>query len=239
MDFVIATTAEANMRKTYTWLIILMLLITGIYADVTITGDARVRPRLDIKDNGEFGNKTSDMYYLYRARLKVAADIGDGYFFKTMLASHGVAWWTGKFGTGATPNAASQPGAGRGSVNFMELYFGQVGETFGWSVGIIPVAGTPLKDLHYYPTKMVDLPYLIFNNNSAHGFDFNYKVAGNKLDLKILVDNNDGLSTLNSEGESIDNFSVSYSVNPNSGQLKLILIMLLVRINILLMPAIQ
>ncbi len=32
----------------------------------------------------------------------------------------------------------------------------------------------------------------IFSNNAAHGFDLNYKIAGNKLDVKILVDNNSG-----------------------------------------------
>ena len=180
------------MRKTYTWLIILMLIATGLFADITITGDARVRPRMDIKDYGDYGNTTSDIYYLYRARLLLSADIGDGYFFKTRLGHNGVAYWTGKFGTGSTPSGASIASAGRGTVDFMELYFGHKGATFGWSAGLIPVAHNPLVDLHFYPGAPLDLPWVIFSNNAAHGFDLNYKIAGNKLDLKILVDNNAG-----------------------------------------------
>ena len=71
------------MRRTYTWLIVLMLMVSAVFADITITGDARVRPRMDIKDSGEYGTKTSDIYYLYSARLLISADIGGGYFFKT------------------------------------------------------------------------------------------------------------------------------------------------------------
>ncbi len=181
------------MRKTYIWPIVLMLIITGVYAEVTISGDARVRPRLEITDNREYGNHVSDCYYYYRARLLLSADIGDGYFFKTRLGHNGVAYWIGKFGEGDRlyPNI-SVPGAGRGSVDFMELYFGHNGDTFGWSAGIIPVAHNPMLDIHFYPTRMVDIPWLIFNNGAAHGFDLNYKIAGNKLDVKILVDNNVG-----------------------------------------------
>jgi len=201
------------MRKSYTWLIVLMLLITGVYADITISGDARVRPRIDVIDNGEFGNKTTDAYYLYRARILIAADIGEGYFFKTRLGHNGVAYWIGKFGTGDLPSSSTS-NAGRGSVDFMEVYFGHNGETFGWSAGLIPVAHNPLKDIHFYPTKPLDLPWVIFGNTAAHGFDLNYKLAGNKLDLKVLVDNNAGFTTY-VDGDVVDTLSSTdqYTLN--------------------------
>ena len=88
----------------------------------------------------------------------------------------------------------------------MELYFGYKGEKYGWHTGLIPIAGTPLKDMHFYPTLMVDLPYLIFNNNAAHGFSFNYKLAGQKLDLKVLVDDNKGVK-VSVDGEVVDSLS--------------------------------
>ena len=53
--------------------------LTLIMADLHISGDARVRPRYDIKENTD-GSSTSDLYYLYRARLNIKADIGDGWF---------------------------------------------------------------------------------------------------------------------------------------------------------------
>ncbi len=191
------------MRKTYTWLIMLMIVVTGVLADITITGDARVRPRLDVRDNGAYGNITSDIYYLYRARLLLSADIGNGYFFTTRLGHNGAAYWVGKFGTGDPPSSISMSSAGRGSVDFMELYFGRQGKKFGWSMGLIPVIHNPLKDLHFYPTVMVDIPWLIYNNSAAHGFNLNYRLAGNQLDLKLLVDNNAG-SSINDIVDSLD-----------------------------------
>ncbi len=195
------------MRKTYSWLIVLILLVSGVYADITFSGDARVRPRLDIKDNGAYGNQTNDIYYLYRARILLAADIGDGYFFKTRLGHNGVAYWVGKFGTGDLPGS-STTNAGRGSVDFMELYFGHNGASFGWAAGLIPVGHNPLKDIHFYPSKPLDLPWVIFGNNAAHGFDFNYKLAGNKLDLKVIVDNNSGFTTY-VDGNAVDSLSAT------------------------------
>lgn len=184
------------MRKATTVLIVMLLIITGAYADIKISGDARVRPRMDVKDYGDFGSKgdkITDNYYLYRARLLVAADIGSGYYFKTRLGTNGTAYWTGKFGTGAVPvEDTSSPGAGRGTLSFMELYFGHKGESFCWSAGILPIASNPLLDFHYYSDIILDIPWTIYNNNAAHGFNFNYKLGGNKLGVHILVDNNIG-----------------------------------------------
>ena len=87
------------MKKLFTAALLLTLVITGTYADITMTGDARVRPRLDIVDLGSYGNRTDNIYYFYRARLNIAADIGDGYFFKTKLGYNGAANFA-KFGTG-------------------------------------------------------------------------------------------------------------------------------------------
>jgi hypothetical protein len=60
------------------------------YAEITLSGDARLRPRFDLKDNGEFGTKSEDFYYYYRARLMIKADIGNGYYFNTRLGHDGV-----------------------------------------------------------------------------------------------------------------------------------------------------
>jgi len=194
------------MRRMFTALLGLVLIASGAYAEIKISGDARVRPRLDIKDNGEYGNKSEDFYYLYRARILLSAEIGDGYYFKTRLGHNGVAYWIGSFGTGTTPNAASLPGAGRGTVDFMELCFGRNHDTFSWSAGIIPLAGNPLHDIHFYPGIAVDLPYLIFNNNAAHGFDFQYRLLGSDLDLKVLVDDNRGVK-VSEDGEVLDSLT--------------------------------
>ena len=196
------------MRKLFTTTIILTIIITGTYADITMTGDARVRPRLDIIDLGSYGNRTDNIYYFYRARLNVAADIGEGYFFKTKLGYNGAANFA-KFGTGTKPIASvSLASAGRSTLSFMEVYFGHQSKTYGWAAGIIPVPHNPLLDMHFYPGKMANIPWLLFNNASAPGFDFNYMLAGGKFDLKVLVDNNDGVK-VSTDGDVIDSLTTT------------------------------
>ena len=69
-------------------IIFLALSLSFIIADINISGDARIRPRLDIKDSGgDYGASSTDLYYLYRARLNINADIGDGWFFNAKLGS--------------------------------------------------------------------------------------------------------------------------------------------------------
>ncbi len=160
------------------WFVLLTLILSSAYAQITLSGDARLRPRFDVKDNGAYGTKSEDFYYYYRARLLVEASIGDGYFFKTRLGHNGAAYWVGKFGSGDLPSSLSNPNAGRGHVDFMELYFGHTGEKFGWSGGIIPVKHNPMLDIHYYPTIILDKAWDTYNNNAAHGFDFNINWLG-------------------------------------------------------------
>jgi hypothetical protein len=196
------------MHKLYTSLIILTIVITGTYADISITGDARVRPRLDIVDQGSYGNRTDNIYYFYRARLNIAADIGEGYFFKTKLGYNGAANFA-KFGTGTKPVVSvSLASAGRSTLSFMEVYFGHQSKRYGWAAGIIPVPHNPFLDMHFYPSRMANIPWLLFNNASAPGFDFNYMLAGGKFDLKVLVDNNDGVK-VSSEGDVIDSLTTT------------------------------
>lgn len=201
------------MSKPSIYLISIFLFFTCVFAEVSITGDARVRPRLDIMDNGAYGIKSEDFYYYYRARILIAADIGDGYFFNTRLGHNGTTSKIGEFGTGLTPSSTSVPGAGRGSVDFMEMYFGHTGEKFGWSAGIIPITHNPLLDIHYYPSIILDKPWDTYNNNAAHGFNLNYKFAGQKIDLKLLVDNNEGKKIVDAFFVETSDTSYGYAVD--------------------------
>jgi hypothetical protein len=204
------------MRKSYNYLMILILLITGVYADITISGDARVRPRLDITDQGAYGSKSSDSYYLYWVRLNVNADIGGGYYMKTQLAHNGAGSFIGKFGTGTLPSTASYSSGARGSVDFMLAYFGYEGKRFSWSTGLIPVYGDIFLDAHFYPIKPLDIPWILFNNNAAFGVDLNYVLAGQKLDLKVFVDDNSGKTV---EGDILTSIDTAYAwiIDQDSG----------------------
>ena len=68
---------EYIMLNKKMWFVIFTLIVSSVYAEITLSGDARLRPRFDLKDNGEYGNKSEDFYYYYRARLMIKADISD------------------------------------------------------------------------------------------------------------------------------------------------------------------
>ena len=56
-------------------IIFLIISLSFIMADINLSGDARIRPRLDMENCGN-GTSSLDLYYLYRARLNISADIG-------------------------------------------------------------------------------------------------------------------------------------------------------------------
>ena len=192
------------MKKVLTILTLIMLvsLAVSAVAEVVVTGDMRLRPRMDLRETTTYDStnsnyqsmltdKRTDGYYYYRARINAKADIGDGWFSHIQLGSNGVAYWTGKFGAGTTPSSSSLPGAGRGTVDFMLLYFGRKMDKGGYMGGLIPInaLANPLYDLHYYSNIMVDVPYFIFNNNGAHGFTGYLNLSnGGKLNATLLVD---------------------------------------------------
>ena len=180
------------MRKL-TVIVTSLLLLSNVFAEIKFSGHARVRPRIDIEDDGIFGGKTTDVHYLYRGRLNLEANIGDGWYFKTSLGHNGPSYWNGKFGDGDyLPSPSSDTTAARTTVDFMELYFGHNGEKCGFSAGIIPMKsiGNPTLDLHFYPQDVVDIPFYILNNDATHGFNFYKNIFGGKLDAFLTVDEN-------------------------------------------------
>ena len=72
------------------YIIIYLSLFSILVADINISGDARFRPRYDLKVNGD-ESSTGDMYYLYRARINLKADIDDGWFFNSKIGTNGTA----------------------------------------------------------------------------------------------------------------------------------------------------
>ena len=201
------------MKKLLT-LVMVLAFAGGLFAQITMSGDARVRPRYDAKSDGDYGGSSADVYYMYRARLNLAANVGDGWFFKTQLGTNGFAWWTGKFGTGVTPSTSSVDGAGRGSISFMQLYFGVKKDNWGFQGGLIPLNSlkNPMLDLHYYPGKMLDIPFLIYSNMAAHGFAGYFKAGPGKLDVTVIVDNNSGSYIEDINGDEVSSEKDQYMI---------------------------
>jgi len=163
-----------------------LIAFSFLMSDIQFSGDARFRPRYDLKENGD-GSSTSDLYYLYRARLNMKANIGEGWFFNSKLGTLGVAGMT-KIGTSDT-----EPGninSYRPTVSFMELYFGSMKDDWGFWAGAFPLKYNPSLDLHFYSDKLVDIPFVILNNGSTLGFAGYKALMGHKLNWFLSVDNN-------------------------------------------------
>ncbi len=163
---------------------------------INFSGDARIRPRLDVKNY--VGDKIiMDLYYLYRARFNLNVDFEKGWFFKTRIGTNDVSSMV-KMGVDGTDNKiyydkeddnkeyiysigyTDGPGnsnSARPQISFLNLYYGFKKESFGFWGGAIPLKYNPGLDIHFYPDKIVDIPWLLFNNGSTTGFSgYIYKI---------------------------------------------------------------
>ena len=203
-------------------IIFLALSLSFIIADINISGDARIRPRLDIKDSGgDYGASSTDLYYLYRARLNINADIGDGWFFKSKIGTNDVASIVklgveGTFAdaTGSSSSAGNSNSA-RPRLSFLNLYYGFKKDNFGFWGGAIPISHNSALDIHFYPNKIVDVPFLLWNNASTTGFaGYVYKlnwfisIDDNNTEIDETYTTDDEITYTKVTAKSIDPFTI-------------------------------
>ena len=181
-------------------------------AELKIGGDAAVRAR------GQFNNsKTAagvktknddDLKYQYRIRLKASADLGDGYYFKSLVLNEEVA---GGWGTVSASNGEKY------ALEVSNFYFGRTQENCHFSVGRLPLNSynNPIFDLALYPIPTVftstgiyavDVP--IYTNNFDRVFGLNYgaKVGGGELNGTLVIfDNNSTKENAAATGDGLLN----------------------------------
>lgn len=211
------------MVKLFTlYSVIFLTFISSAFADMSIYGDARVRPRMDIDDKTGAGSTLSkNFYYMYRARLHVDANIGKGWFFKSILGHNGVGYYNGNFATGEYPDILGKEQNGsvtnettlRSSVDFMELNFGRKTDKFGFAIGLLSAGSIndPLFDLHFYPSYMIDIAYFILNSDGFYGGNAYYKIGNGNLIATLMVDDNRGASIENLTGDMISDKRDQYT----------------------------
>lgn len=190
----------------------LILILNFSYSSIEISGDARFRPRYDIKEYSNQDN-TADFYYLYRARINLNADIGGGWFFKSKIGTNDIA--------GMTKMSSSDQGPGnfnssRPNLSFMELYYGFKKENCGFWVGAFPLDYTPAFDLHFYSDKLVDIPWVLYNNGSTLGLSGYQSLKGHQLNWFLSVDDNNTNSTESVIDGVEDNQEDGYTLGFNS-----------------------
>ncbi|MBU2492880.1 MAG: hypothetical protein KJ571_09675 [Bacteroidetes bacterium] len=204
---------------TVSFMMILILSADLIYAQIQISGDARFRPRMDLDDRSEAGGTNkSDFYYMYRIRLNLKADIGDGYFLSTKLGHNGIAYY-GKMATGLNADVFGAYGKDyrengkRMSVDFMELYGGRTTPDFGFKIGLFGVNSfnNIVYDVHYLPSLMIDIPFFIFNTDALYGASVYFKAGPGKLTLSGYIDDARGFALEDKDGNEIDNINDQYT----------------------------
>jgi len=178
------------MKKTSV-VFLCILIVNTLSASISFSGSARVRPRYDLKiyqeSNGDI-TQSGDLYFQYEAKLNIKADMGGGYFFNGQIAHNSLANWS-QMGDGKDlPSTSSDGSAQAPSIAFNEISIGYRGEKTGYRLGRISYAHNTLLDIHYYPTKLLDIPFFIYNNNAFTGAELTYNAGKHQLKAAFSVD---------------------------------------------------
>jgi len=187
-------------------------------AELKIGGDAAVRARAQFNSIPDGNNNSDDMLMQYRVRLKAAADLGDGYFFKAMIQNEGApAGWTT-----VANNSTDQY-----NLQVSNFYFGRALKECNYSIGRLPLGSlnNPIFDLALYavPTGgvyAVDIPVATYNFDRLFGATYGQKIGAGTLTGTLIVLDNDSI-TQNTEGASDgllnDGYGLHLSYKTNMG----------------------
>ncbi len=185
---------QEMIMKKLIFAIISIITAGNLPAEIIFSGDSRVRPRMDMITNydskGEKQSRTIDNYIYYRARLNLKATISDGYFFNAQISHCAKSTWE-KMGDGNDLITRSSDGSAQApNAVWTQLYFGTDKGGYGWSLGRIPFVCTPLTDIHYYPTIVLDVPVIVYSNVGITGGNFWVNAGPGKLKAWFSMNEN-------------------------------------------------
>jgi hypothetical protein len=183
---------------------------------------------------GQFNNsymsgvKTTDkddIKFQYRVRLKASADLGDGYFFKTLIANEEIS-------NGGTPgwSTVGSLNTEKFQVEVSNFYFGRMMESSHYMIGRLPLNSfnNPIFDLTLYPVPTafdnttgifaVDVPVFQWNYDRVYGMNYGTKVGNGDLNATLVVmDNNSAIENSSATGDGLFNdgylLHLSYKTN--------------------------
>ena len=166
-----------------------------------------------------------DIKYQYRVRLKASADLGDGYFFKALIANEEVS-------NGGTPgwSTVGNTNSEKFQLEVSNFYFGRMMESSHYMIGRLPLNSfnNPIFDLTLYPVPTVftnsgifavDVPVFQWNYDRVYGMNYGTKVGNGDLNATLVVlDNNSVIeNTASHYGDGLFNdgylLHLSYKTN--------------------------
>ncbi len=180
------------MRNMLKVTLVFVMLLTTVFAQAKITGDVRVRPRMDVTTADADADAVTKQYLLYWGRLNVDADIGGGWSFHSKLATNWVGHWSGVMGENTQKGVGYSGAQDRSTLSLMEISMNKNAGNWGFSAGNLPLNGVAnhIVDLHYYPTAPVDIPWAISHVQSIQGFSGFVNAGPGKLNLALSIDAN-------------------------------------------------
>ncbi len=174
-------------------------------AELKIGGDAITRVRgqfrnSSLRDAGGVYQKNvyqDDIKYQYRVRLKASADLGDGYFFKTLIANEEIS-------NGGTPgwSTVGNTNGEKFQLEVSNFYFGRMMAESHYMIGRLPLNSfnNPIFDITLVPVPTsftnsgiyaVDVPVFQWNYDRVYGMNYGTKVGNGDLNATLVVlDNN-------------------------------------------------
>ncbi len=173
-------------------------IVTTAEAGIKISGDMQVRPRgefTETKVNGIETASSEELYWLYRLRLKIAADLGDGFFAKALLANHSAGWFA-TIGSGREVLPVHKTGrtvpvfpTNLSDFGVNQMYFGRMMQNSHYAAGWMPVNSfnNPVYDLTVYPSSPLGIPYFLLANDRIFGLNYGAKVGPGELSASLLV----------------------------------------------------
>jgi len=178
-------------------------------AELKFSGDAGVRLR-DVSYFGDAANVADDdVVFQYRVRLKGAADLGDGYFFKTMLTNETIAGgWMSLDNHQDTFN-----------LEVSNFYFGRMLENCHYMVGRLPLNSfnNPIFDLTLSPSQPLGTPVFNLYMDRVFGMNYGTKLGDGMLNGVLVVLDNSSFDNTPAEGDGLFNdgyaLLLDYKVN--------------------------
>ena len=189
-------------------------------AELKISGDAATRVRgqfrnSDLRDTYGVYQKVTDqddMKFQYRVRLKASADLGDGYFFKALIANE-------ETSNGGTPgwSTVGATNTEKFQLEVSNFYFGRMMESSHYMIGRLPLNSfnNPIFDLTLYPVPTsftnsgvyaVDVPVFQWNYDRVYGMNYGTKVGNGDLNATFVVlDNNSTIENSSATGDGVFN----------------------------------
>jgi len=154
---------------------------TPASAELKFGGDAGIRMRTEFNDSNP-GSSSDNVKWQYRIRLKAAADLGSGYFFKTMLMNEdgniAGGWQSVGYGNHETIG-----------VDISNFYFGRMMQDSHYMMGRLPMNSfnNPIFDLALYPMQALDTPVFNINFDRAYGLNYGIKIGDGDLNATLIV----------------------------------------------------